>query len=73
MPSMTKGIRIKPLVAPQIFIMAISSWRDRLASLMALEMMNSEITSSTATIPMVTTVTTLRTPIKPLATSWAAE
>ena len=73
MPSKTKGIRINPLVAPHIFMMAISSCRDRVASLMVLDTINSEITNSTATMPMVTRVTTLRTVMKPLATSMAAE
>ena len=36
-PSYTKGQRINPLVAPTIFIMAISSRRSKVVSLMVLE------------------------------------
>ena len=37
-----KGQRIKPSVAPHIFMMAISSRREKAASLVVLEMMNSD-------------------------------
>ena len=47
-PSTIKGRRIKPLVAPTIFIMAISLRRSYMASLTVLEMISREITKSTA-------------------------
>ena len=47
-PSTTKGQRIKPLVAPTIFIMAISSLRSYMASLTVLEIISMDTTSSTA-------------------------
>ena len=41
-PSTMKGRRIKPLLAPTIFIIAISSRRPKVASLMVFDMMNTD-------------------------------
>ena len=68
-PSYTKGQRIKPLVAPTIFIMAISSRRSKVVSLMVLEMMNTEITNSTAISATQITVAMFRTVMNPLVSS----
>ena len=66
-PSTTKGKRIKPLLAPTIFMMAISSLRVNVASLMVLDIMNSDTTRSTTIRIAVMTLTTLRTVMKPFA------
>ena len=68
-PSYTKGQRIKPLVAPTIFIMAISSRRSKVVSLMVLEMMNTDTTNKMAISATHTTVATFRTVTKPPAIS----
>ena len=59
-PSMTKGRRIKPLVAPTIFMMAISSRRPKVASLMVLDMMKKETNTRITISTSETAVTTLR-------------
>ena len=68
-PSYTKGQRIKPLVAPTIFIMAISSRRSKVVSLMVLEIMNMDTTNSTAISVRQMTVAIFRTVMKPLVSS----
>ena len=66
-PSYTKGQRMKPFVAPTIFIMAISSRRSKVVSLMVLEMMNTETTNNIAMSAMHTTPATFRSVMKPSA------
>ena len=56
---------MNPSVAPTIFMMAISSRRSKVVSLMVLEMMNSDTISSIAISTMEITPATLRTVIKP--------
>ena len=57
---------MKPSVAPTIFMMAISSRRSKVVSLMVLEIMNTEITSSTAMRAMLMRLATFRTVKNPL-------
>ena len=71
-PSYTKGQRMKPSVAPTIFMMAISSRRSKVVSLMVLEMMNTEMISRMAIRAMLMTLAMLRTVMKPLEMSWSA-
>ena len=68
-PSYTKGQRINPLVAPTIRMMAISSRRSKVVSLMVLEMMNTDTTNKMAISATQTTVATFRTVMKPPAIS----
>ena len=68
-PSTMKGQRMKELVAPHIFIMAISSRRSKVVSLMVLEMMNTDTTNKMAISATHTTVATFRTVTKPPAIS----
>ena len=71
-PSTTKGSRIKAFVAPTIFMMAISSLREYMASLTVLEMMNSETTNKTETMIRDAIFRTFCTVWKPSAISkWA--
>ena len=60
---------MKPLVAPTIFMMAISSRRSKVVSLMVLAMMNTDTTSSTAMSTTHTTPATFRRVMKPAASS----
>ena len=71
-PSYTKGQRMNPLVAPTIFMMAISSRRSNVVSLMVLLMMNTDTNSSMAISATEMTPATLRTVVKPLATASSA-
>ena len=71
-PSYTKGQRINPLVAPTIFIIAISSRRSKVVSLMVLEIINTDTSSSMAISAMEITPATLRTVVKPFATASSA-
>ena len=71
-PSYTKGQRMNPSVAPTIFMMAISSRRSKVVSLMVLEMMNTEMISRMAIRAMLMTPAMLRTVMKPLEISWSA-
>ena len=64
-PSYTKGHRIKPLVAPTMRMMAISSRRSKVVSLMVLEMMNTDTTSRMTINATHTTVAMLRTVMSP--------
>ena len=59
-------------MAPTIFMMAISSRRSKVVSLMVVEMMNSDTISSTAISATLITPATLRTAIKPLEMVWSA-
>ena len=68
-PSYTKGQRMKPLVAPTIRMMALSSRRSKVVSLMVLEMMNTDTTNKMAISATHTTVATFRTVTKPPAIS----
>ena len=68
-PSYTKGQRMKPLVAPTIRMMAISSRRSKVVSLMVLEMMNTDTTNKMTIRATHTTVATFRTVMKPPAIS----
>ena len=68
-PSTTNGRRIKLLVAPTIFIMAISSLREYMASLTVLEMMNSDTTNSTIMMTMDAMFSTFCSDWKPFAIS----
>ena len=68
-PSYTKGQRIKPLVAPTMRMMAISSLRSKVVSLMVLEIMNTDTINKMAIRATHTTVATFRTVIKPLVIS----
>ena len=63
---------MNPLVAPTIFMMAISSRRSKVVSLMVLEMMNTDTSSNMAMRAMEMTPATLRTVVKPLATASSA-
>ena len=60
---------MNPLVAPTIFMMAISSRRSNVVSLMVLLMMNTDTNSSMAISATEMTPATLRTVVKPLATA----
>ena len=71
-PSTTKGSRIKAFVAPTIFMMAISSLREYMASLTVLEMMNSETTNRTVTMTSEAMFSTFCTVWKPSAISKCA-
>ena len=64
-PSNTKGQRMKPSVAPTIFMMAISSRRSNVVSLMVLEMINSDTISKMAISAMEIAPATLRIVMKP--------
>ena len=64
-PSNTKGQRMKLSVAPTIFMMAISSRRSKVVSLMVLEMMNSDTISKMAIRAIEMAPATLRTVTKP--------
>ena len=68
-PSNTKGQRMNPLVAPTIFMMAISSRRSNVVSLMVLEMMNTDTSSRMAMRAMLMMLATLRAVVKPSATA----
>ena len=68
-PSTRKGHRTNQLVAPHIFIMAISSRRVKVASLMVLAMMEMEMSTSITTRMMAKAVATLRSMTKPSAIS----
>ena len=68
-PSYTKGHRMNPLVAPTIFIMAISSRRSKVVSLMVLLMMNTDTSSSMAMRAMLMIPATFRAVVKPSATA----
>ena len=68
-PSYTKGQRMKPLVAPTIFMMAISSRRSKVVSLMVLAIMNTDTRNSTAMRTTHTTPATLRMVMNPAASS----
>ena len=63
---------MKPSVAPTIFMMAISSLRSKVVSLMVLEMMNSDTTSSTAMRAKEMIWATLRTVMKPVVMASSA-
>ena len=63
---------MKPFVAPTIFMMAISSRRSNVVSLMVLEMMNTDTTSRIAISAALMTLAMLRTVIKPLETASSA-
>ena len=63
---------MNPLVAPTIFMMAISSRRSNVVSLMVLLMMNTDTNSSMAISATEMTPATLRTVVKPLATASSA-
>ena len=67
-PSTTNGRRIKPFVAPTMRMMAISSRRSNMASLIVLEMMMSDTMSSTAAMQAETMDSTLRIVDMALAT-----
>ena len=60
---------MNPLVAPTIFMMAISSRRSNVVSLMVLEMMNTDTSSRMAMRAMLMMLATLRTVVKPSATA----
>ena len=68
-PSNTKGQRMNPLVAPTIFMMAISSRRSNVVSLMVLEMINTDTSSRMAMRAMLMMLATLRAVVKPSATA----
>ena len=68
-PSYTNGQRINPSVAPTIFMIAISSRRSKVVSLIVLEMMNTDTSSRIAMSAMHTIPATLRSVIKPPAIS----
>ena len=68
-PSYTNGQRMKLFVAPTIFIMAISSRRSNVVSLMVFEMMKTDTSSKIAMSAMHTTLATFRSVIKPPAMS----
>ena len=71
-PSYTKGQRMKPLVAPTIRMMAISSRRSKVVSLMVLEMMKMDTRKRMAMRVRHTTVAIFRTVRSPPATSSSA-
>ena len=60
---------MNPLVAPTIFMMAISSRRSNVVSLMVLEMMNTDTSSRMAMRAMLMMLATLRAVVKPSATA----
>lgn len=60
---------MNPLVAPTIFIMAISSRRSKVVSLMVLLMMNTDTSSSMAMRAMLMMPATFRAVVKPSATA----
>ena len=51
-PSIIKGMRTKPFVAPTDFMMFISILRENMVTFTVLEMMNRDTTPSTMTMPM---------------------
>ena len=71
-PSTTNGIRMNEFVAPTIFMIAISSLREYMASLTVFEMISSDTTNSTAMITADAMFSTFCTVWKPLMISYGA-